>query len=218
MAEFWDKHTGDGVSTETARVEAFSDGVFAIAITLLILEIKVPVPGATPLSLQLLRQWPSYLSFVISFAFIGIMWMNHHRLFTHIRKCDDMLLVLNLLLLLGVTAVPFPTAVMAAHLRQPGARMAVLLYNGTYVFIAICFNVLWRYASTEKRRLLAADVDRRSVAHITRQYAFGPVLYLVCFGLTYVSVAASLILNGALACFFALPPRFMQKSGHSGQR
>lgn len=218
MAEFWDKHTGDGVSTETARVEAFSDGVFAIAITLLILEIKVPVPSATPLSLQLLRQWPSYLSFVISFAFIGIMWMNHHRLFTHIRKCDDMLLVLNLLLLLGVTAVPFPTAVMAAHLRQPGARMAVLLYNGTYVFIAICFNLLWRYASTEKRRLLAADVDRRSVAHITRQYAFGPVLYLVCFGLTYVSVAASLILNGALACFFALPPRFMQKSGHSGQR
>lgn len=203
------------MATETARVEAFSDGVFAIAITLLILEIKIPSPGPTQLSLQLLRQWPSYISFVISFAFIGIMWMNHHRLFTHIRRCDDGLLVLNLLLLLGVTAVPFPTAVLAAHLRQPGERMAVLLYNGTYVFIAICFNVLWGYASSEKRRLLAPDVDRRSVHRITRQYAFGPVLYLACFALTYVSVSASLILNAALACFFALPPHFLDRSRRS---
>jgi TMEM175 potassium channel family protein len=200
-----------GVTTETARVEAFSDGVFAIAITLLILEIKIPLPGPTPLSLQLLRQWPSYVSFVISFAFIGIMWMNHHRLFTHIRRCDDGLLVLNLLLLLGVTAVPFPTAVLATHLRQPGERTAVLLYNGTYVFIALCFNVLWRYAAAQKRSLLAAEVDRRSVARITRQYAFGPLLYLACLALTYVSVAASLILNGALACFFALPPHVVEK-------
>lgn len=203
------------MTTETARVEAFSDGVFAIAITLLVLEIKIPSPGPTPLAHQLLRQWPSYVSFVISFAFIGIMWLNHHRLFTHIRKCDDGLLLLNLLLLLGVTAVPFPTAVLAAHLRQPGERTAVLLYNGTYVFIAICFNVLWRYASAEKRRLLAADVGRRYVDHITRQYAFGPVLYLVCFALTYVSVAASLVLNAALACFFALPPHFVEGNRHS---
>jgi uncharacterized membrane protein len=72
------------MTTETARVEAFSDGVYAIAITLLILEIKVPAPSAVPLSVQLVRQWPSYISFVISFAFIGIMWINHHRMFTHI--------------------------------------------------------------------------------------------------------------------------------------
>jgi TMEM175 potassium channel family protein len=210
MLQFWRGHR-NYVTTETARVEAFSDGVFAIAITLLILEIKIPGPGPTQLSLQLLRQWPSYVSFVISFAFIGIMWMNHHRLFTHIRRCDDGLMVLNLLLLLGVTAVPFPTAVLAAHLRQPGQRTAVLLYNGTYVFIAICFNVLWRYAAAQKRRLLAADVDRRTVDRITRQYAFGPVLYLACFVLTYLNVAASLILNGALAGFFALPPHLLEK-------
>jgi uncharacterized membrane protein len=199
------------VTTETARVEAFSDGVFAIAITLLILEIKIPSPGPAPLSLQLLRQWPSYIAFVISFAFIGIMWMNHHRLFTHIRKCDDALLVLNLLLLLGVTAVPFPTAVLAAHLRQPGQRTALLLYNGTYLFIAICFNILWRYASAENSRLLATDVDRRAVNRITRQYAFGPMVYFTCFALAYVSVAGSLILNAALACFFALPPHLIEK-------
>ena len=112
------------MTTETARVEAFSDGVFAIAITLLILEIKVPSAGSGDLGEQLLRQWPSYLSFFISFAFIGIMWIKHHRLFTHIRKSDDVLLVLNLLLLLGVTVVPFPTSVLAAHLGHPGGRTA----------------------------------------------------------------------------------------------
>ncbi len=194
------------MTTETARVEAFSDGVYAIAITLLILEIKIPQPGATPLSIQLLRQWPSYISFIISFAFIGIMWINHHRMFTHIRRSDNSLLVLNLLLLLGVCAVPFPTAVLAAHLGQPGQRTATLFYNGTYVFIAVFYNLLWRYASSPKRHLLSHDVDAEAVARISRQYAFGPVPYLACFALAWVSVPASLTLNAALAGFFALPP------------
>jgi TMEM175 potassium channel family protein len=198
------------VTSETARIEAFSDGVFAIAATLLILEIKIPSPGAGELSLQLIRQWPSYVSFVISFAFIGIMWINHHRLFTHIRRSDNMLLVLNLLLLLGVTAVPFPTAVLAAHLGQPDQRTALMLYNGTYLFIAIFFNVLWRYAVSRNRHLLGGDVSVKTVDHITRQYALGPVLYLVCFVLAWVSVPASLFLNVALAGFFALPPRVVR--------
>lgn len=198
------------MSTETARVEAFSDGVYAIAITLLILEIKIPQPGPVPLSIQLLRQWPSYVSFVISFAFIGIMWINHHRMFTHIKRCDNGLLILNLLLLLGVCAVPFPTSVLAAHLGQPGQRTATLLYNGTYVFVAVIFNLLWRYASSPRRHLLAHDVNADMVARISRQYAFGPLPYLICFALAFISVSASLILNGALACFFALPPSMMQ--------
>jgi uncharacterized membrane protein len=195
------------VTSETARIEAFSDGVFAIAATLLILEVKIPSPGAGDLSLQLIRQWPSYVSFVISFAFIGIMWINHHRLFTHIRRSDNVLLVLNLLLLLGVTAVPFPTAVLAAHLGQRDQRAALMLYNGTYLFIAIFFNLLWRHAVSKNRHLLGADVNVETVDHITRQYVFGPVLYLVCFALAWVSVPASLLLNVALAGFFALPPR-----------
>ena len=91
------------MATETARVEAFSDGVFAIAITLLILEIKVPARGSGALARQLLQQWPSYVSYLISFAFIGIMWVNHHRLFNLIRRSDNRLLLFNLLLLLGVT-------------------------------------------------------------------------------------------------------------------
>ena len=147
------------MTSETSRIEAFSDGVFAIAITLLILEIKIPAPGSAKLSLQLVNQWPAYVSFFISFAFIGIMWVNHHRLFTHIVRSDDTLLILNLVLLLGVVAVPFPTAVLAIHLGQPDQRTAVILYNATYVFIAAFFNLLWRHAAFGKRGLLANDVD-----------------------------------------------------------
>jgi uncharacterized membrane protein len=194
------------MTAETSRVEAFSDGVFAIAITLLILEIKVPPAGSGALPRDLLRQWPSYFSFLISFAFIGIMWINHHRLFTHIARCDDALLILNLLLLLGVVVVPFPTAVLATHLGQSDQLTALILYNSTYLFIAVFFNLLWRYASSDKRRLLAKDVNSPSVQRISRQYAFGPVLYLVCLGLSWLSAAASLALNFALACFFAIPP------------
>src|SRR5580704_12294281 len=138
---------------ETARIEAFSDGVFAIAITLLILEIKIPAAGSGELSVQLLRQWPSYFAFVFSFAFIGIMWINHHRLFTHIKRSNNALLFLNLLLLLGVTAVPFPTAVLAQHLGQSDQRAAAMLYHGMYFAIAVFFNLLWGYANRNRLNL-----------------------------------------------------------------
>jgi uncharacterized membrane protein len=198
------------LTAETSRLEAFSDGVFAIAMTLLILDIKIP-PAGSDLHAELLRQWPSYFSFLVSFAFIGIMWINHHRLFTHIARSDDVLLVLNLLLLLGVVVVPFPTAVLAIHLGQAGQRPALILYNATYVFIAVIFNLLWRYASSAERHLLARDVDTTSVQRISGQYALGPLFYIVCLGLSWVSAAASLALNFALACFFALPPHVAYK-------
>ena len=110
---------------ETGRIEAFSDGVFAIAITLLILEIKVPNAhdlGAGGLGAALLRLWPSYLAFVTSFATILVMWVNHHKLFRHIRRSDDAFLFLNGLLLLFVTSVPFPTSLVAEYLQRPEAR------------------------------------------------------------------------------------------------
>jgi hypothetical protein len=87
--------------------------------------------------------------------------------------------------------------------------VALILYNSTYVFIAIVFNLLWRYASSDKRHLLAKDVDVASVQRISRQYALGPVFYLVCLALSWLSAAASLALNFALACFFALPPHLV---------
>ena len=196
---------------ETARIEAFSDGVFSIAITLLILEVKIPAAGSGNLSVQLIRQWPSYFAFVFSFAFIGIMWINHHRLFSHIKRSDNGLLFLNLLLLLGVCAVPFPTAVLAQHLGQSDQRAAAILYHGTYFVIAVFFNILWRYAS---RNSLGKDVDAAAANKISAQYAVGPLLYLVCIALTWVSVAASLLLNVALAVFFALPPQHAARAAN----
>ena len=195
------------MTTETARVEAFSDGVFAIAITLLILEIRVPDPNAAgSLLLQLARQWPSYLAFLISFLSIGIMWINHHRLFTHIRRSDNTLLVLNLLLLLGVSVVPFPTAVVARHIGFPGARTAVILYNITYLVIAIVFNLLWRYCISRNHHLLAKDFNRQEVQNITDQYAYGPVVYIVCIVLAGFSTRLSLGVNLATAIYFLIPP------------
>src|SRR5215813_5730977 len=130
------------MQSETARIEAFSDGIFAIAITLLILEIKIPHQQEQGhLGTALLRQWPSYVAFFLSFTYIGIMWINHHRMFNHIKRANDVLLVLNLLLLLGVTVVPFPTAVLAEHLGGPDERTAAIVYNCTFFLIAIAFNL-----------------------------------------------------------------------------
>ena len=129
------------MSSETSRVEAFSDGVFAIAITLLILDVHVPSASQGNLGAALIRQWPTYVAYLISFAFIGIMWVNHHRLFNHIRRSDNRLLFLNLLLLLGVTVVPFPTALLAAHADAADRTVAAAVFNGTYVALAF-FNVL----------------------------------------------------------------------------
>lgn len=197
------------MASETGRIEAFSDGVYAIAITLLILDLKVPMAPAGQLGSALLRQWPAYFAFLVSFAFIGIMWVNHHRLFTHIRRSDNRLLFLNLLLLLGVTFVPFPTALLAAHLQGADARTSAALFNGTYVIIAIFFNVLWHHAVDSD---LLDSAATESADSISRQYAVGPIAYLACFGLTWVSVPLSLALNIALALFFAVPARIRPRS------
>jgi uncharacterized membrane protein len=204
---------------ETGRIEAFSDGVFAIAITLLVLDIKVPreLPESARLIDALLAQWPAYFAFVPSFATIGIMWINHHRLFNLIKRSDQMLLVLNGLLLLGITFVPFPTALVAEYIGHPDERVAALVYNGTFVVTAILFNVLWHYAAY-KNRLLDPRSDPRAVQSITRQYAFGPLIYLVAFGLAFFSATASLVMNMLLALSFAIPGRMPRSvdSTHGG--
>jgi uncharacterized membrane protein len=193
---------------ETGRIEAFSDGVIAIAVTLLILDIKVPrdLPEGASLLAALLAQWPSYFAFATSFATIGIMWLNHHRVFNQIKRVDQMLLVLNGMLLLCITFVPFPTSLIAEYLGEPEQRTAALVYSGTFVVTAIVYNLLWRYAS-QNNRLLDHRSDPAEVAGISRQYAFGPLLYLAAFALAFWSATASLALNLLLAVFFAIPGR-----------
>ncbi len=191
---------------ETARIEAFSDGVFAIAITLLVLDMKVPraLDDGRTLASALGAMWPTYLAFVTSFSTILIMWINHHRMFTLIGRADDRLMFYNGLLLLGVTIVPFPTALVAEYLRHDGQKTAAALYNGTFIFIAICFNLLWRTAAVGDR-LLYAHASRQAVQRIFDAYRYGPLWYVIAFILAFVSVTASLVVNLALAIFFARP-------------
>ncbi len=191
---------------ETGRVEAFSDGVFAIAITLLILDLHVPrdLPATTTLGNALLAQWPSYLAFITSFALIGIMWINHHKLFTLIKRSDHLLLVFNLLLLLGATAVPFITSLLAEYIGHNGQRVAAMIYMGNFFAIAVFFNLLWRYAA-RGRRLLGRDVTEAEVRSINRSYALGPPVYLLCLVTAYFSVPIGLGMTIALVIFYALP-------------
>lgn len=190
--------------SETSRIEAFSDGVFAIAATLLILDVKIPQSNQANLAAQLGQQWPSYFAFLLSFLFIGIMWINHHRLFTHIKRTDNGLLILNLLLLLSVCAVPFPTAVLAVHLRSAGAHVAAISLQRNLHSDRRILQFGWRYAVSKN---LLDHNTQASADAISKQYALGPLLYLVCIGLVWISVGLSLALNAALAIFFAIPPR-----------
>ena len=131
----------------TTRLEAFSDGVFAIAITLLILEVRVPerrdIGEGRQLLTALADLWPAYLAYGTSFVAILIMWVNHHIIFEHVRRTDHPLFLLNGLLLLCITFMPFPTALLAEYLGHPGQRLAAAVYAGSFVVIAIVFNLLW---------------------------------------------------------------------------
>ena len=151
---------------ETGRIEAFSDGVFAIAITLLVLNLHVPeVVSATDSDLvpSLLNQWPTYVAFVLSFVTILIMWVNHHALFNYIHHTDHVFLMLNGLLLLGITAFPFPTAILAQYFDRPGQHVAADVYSATFMLIAVAFNVVWRYAAHDNR-LLHPHFDVQKIA------------------------------------------------------
>jgi len=195
---------------ETARIEAFSDGLFAIAITLLVLELKVPrVAGARELRVALLDAWPSYAAYLVSFATIGIMWLNHHRLFGLIRRVNHPMLILNGLLLLTVSVVPFPTALVAAHLGHDGGRLAAEVYTGWSILIAIAFNALWRYVAAPRRRppLLRVPAEHPEVRAIHAQYRNGPLWYVAAFAVSFWSPALAMSLCGAFALFFAFPPK-----------
>jgi uncharacterized membrane protein len=192
---------------ETVRIEAFSDNVFAIAITLLVLGIKVPRPSELGtggnLGSTLIKLWPHYLAFVTSFITIFAKWVNHHRIFSFIQRTDHPFLYWNGLLLLLITFMPFPTALLAEYLLHPEAKAAGAVFAGTYAASAFAFKGLWHYAS-KNGRLLAQNVDEREIRQITRQYRYAPLLYLVAFALSFVSVVVSVSLCLFLAVFFAV--------------
>lgn len=191
---------------ETGRLEAFSDGVFAVAITLLVLNIKVPgiEPDDTHLWQEFFNDWPMLVAYITSFLTIGVIWLNHHRLFIHIRHTNTTLILFNLLLLLIIVFVPVPTALLAEYVVRLDLHMAAILYSSTFFLMACFFNILWRYASYHNR-LLGQNVDSRSVEAISRQYLFGPALYIIIFGVAWINSLVCIILSFILALFFALP-------------
>jgi uncharacterized membrane protein len=189
------------MTNETSRIEAFSDGVFSIAATLLVLELKAPAAGL-PFWQGILQQWLGYASFLLSFLFIGIMWINHHRLFSHVHRSDDVLLVTNLLLLLGVVWIPYPTLLMAQAVAHGQIRDAAIFYNGSYVAIALLFNV--QMLACVKRGLV--DRSYADVRSIAKRFAMGPLMYILCFAITWWNVPLSLAINAGLALFYLLSP------------
>jgi len=200
---------------ETGRLEAFSDGVLAVAITLLALNISVPLrESGHPwhgLATALTGQWPVYLAYLLSFLSILIMWVNHHNLFKLIGHIDQLFLLLNGLLLMVITLIPFATALLADYIQQPDKKTAQVVYAAVSLLMAVVFNRMWAYAS-RGRRLLAEHADQKQVDAITRQYRFGPYLYLAAFLLAFVSAQASLAACIGLAIFFAVPSSLMHRA------
>lgn len=188
---------------ESGRVEAFSDGVFAIAITLLVLEIKVPEGAADRLWSALGEQWPSYAAYAVTFLVIGIMWVNHHTVFVYIARVDRTLLFLNLLLLMGVAALPWPAGLLAAYLRDGHAsQAAAIVYSAFMVYHALTFQALWWHL-TRTGHLFDDRVDR-AAARVTRsRFALGSVVYPLTIGIAFVSAPLTLAVHGLLALYYA---------------
>ena len=193
--------------TGTERILAFSDGVFAIAITLLVLNLIPPRVDHGVVG-KLLEAWPNYLSYALSFFIIGILWASHHQMFTQIKRSNHVFLLINILFLMWVAALPFPTALLAEGLSRydpVGRQAAVAIYTGMFLVGALLFNLEWWYAIYHGR-LLGEGADPEAVKRTTHSYYIGPVAYLVDLALAFVSIEASLVLFFLLALFYALVP------------
>jgi uncharacterized membrane protein len=194
------------------RLEAFSDGVFAVAITLLVLEIKIPT-GAGGLGHQLAEEWPTFASYIVSFFVIGVIWINHHAIFEHIGRSDRGLMWLNLFLLLWIVLIPWATELLAAYMRQGGEaeRTAALVYTGVMTMMGVAFGLLWTYASRD-RRLLAVDLSDAEIRRRTRRFAGGAPVYALAAVVAVFSAPVCLAINAALALYYALPGAGMMRS------
>jgi uncharacterized membrane protein len=188
-----------------SRVEAFSDGVFAIAITLLVLTIAQPT-HYRDLGHQLASRWPSFAAYVVSFAIIGIMWLNHHSLFSSFERIDRGLFYLNMLLLLTITFLPYPTGVLGEALAQgQGTKTAAVFYGVTMAVNAYAWGALWFYGSY-RRRLLHASFPEEERSLATLLFTIGVAMYTLAVGVAFLSAYAFLAVQAAIALYYALDP------------
>ena len=183
------------------RLEAFADGIFAIAATLLILNVTIADGHA--LAPELLRIWPSYTAYAVSFVTLGIIWMNHHLVLHQVARVDRLFLVLNVLFLMVIAFIPFPTRLLALYINTGEAKAAALVYGITLTVTAILFNAMWRYAASG-RRLIRADAESRVIDGITRSYLPGPFIYFAATVVALISPQLSAALYVLIALFYLL--------------
>jgi uncharacterized membrane protein len=185
---------------DTARLETFSDGVFAIAATLLILEIRLP--DDVSVTRGLVHAWPSYVAYATSFLTIGIIWVNHHAVLQQIGRVNRTFLFINVVFLMIVAFSPFPTRVLAEHLRE-GSKSAAFAYGLAFTLMAISYGAMWFYAA-RGRRLIAEDADQRVVSGISRSFAPGSVIYGAATLSSLISAYLAVALYAAIALFYVL--------------
>lgn len=191
---------------ETVRIENFSDAVFAIAITLLVLDLHVPdtntIKNGSDLLIYLKGEWTSYLAFTLSFFSIFIMWVNHHKIFKQIYSRNTAIMFANGLILFLVSAVSYPTALLARFFDGDASNIAVAIYTGIFVLINISYNLLWFIASANKK-LLRPGITNLTIKKIKNNYLYGLPTYLVAFGISFQFPAIALGINMILLVFWA---------------
>ena len=190
------------------RLETFADGVFAIAATLLVLAVEVPELGENSLAHELVRLWPAYCGYIVSFVTIGIIWVNHHVVLGLLRATDRVFLFVNVFFLLCVAFIPFPTRLLATYVRTDDGNAAAVAYGITLTVTAIFFNLMWRYAIGGGGRLLRADADRRVVDGITRSFRPGVAMYAAATVVGLVQAEISAALFAAIALFYVISSSF----------
>jgi uncharacterized membrane protein len=193
----------------TGRLEAFSDGVIAVAITLLVLNIGVPSFAETKhhgLAHALWRNWPVYAAFLTSFLTIGIIWINHHVAIRRLREPDHAILFLNLLLLMSIAVLPFATSLMAAYLRESrGQHLAAAIYSGAFLVMAVFFATLNRHILIVKPHRLREPLPEARRRQILARSISGVIPYAIATALAPLSAYVTVAICAALGVFYALP-------------
>jgi uncharacterized membrane protein len=190
----------------TNRLEAFSDGVIAVAITLLILDIKVPGTKNHTLAHNLAHGWPHYAAYAVSFVTIGIIWINHHAMISRLRQVDHIILILNLLLLLTIGVLPFATSLMAEYLTKSGGEhIAAAVYSGAFLVMSIAFATLNRHILLDKAHLLEPQLPPDRRRKILSRSLTGLIPYVIAVALSPLSAYVTLAICGVVAAFYALP-------------
>ena len=205
-----DQSRVDGLTA--GRVEAFSDAVLAIAITLLVLQLHA-ASGAESLAHRLGEQWPLYVSYLLSFLNIGIVWLNHHAIFSRLRGVDHVLVLLNLLLLLIVSVLPFPTEVLGDALRDgdfADQRTAALLYAGNFLFASMAFCALWLWASHD-RRLIRDEMCDEAIRLRTWRMSIAIPAFSIPVVVAIWSPITAIAIDGAIMISFLLSDTWLER-------